>query len=386
MSSGAPAELARVNPVLTRLRAYGTTGRIVGIDIARGLAVLGMFGAHVGVTEHLDPLDPSSWIALVHGRSSILFAVLAGVSIAIISGRTRVVAGRALVDARLRILVRAVVIFALGGLLEFLGTGVAVILPAYALLFVLAIPFLRWSPRRLFLLAGILSVVSPVLTALVVGFVRDGEGVILDLLVSGVYPGVIWITFVLVGLGIGRLDLDSRRVRLTVGGAGAALTLVGYGIGAIVASAVPSGADAATRLIDLTVLASIEAHSGSPFEVIGSTGFALAVIALSLLAAVPLRWLLFPVAAVGAMALTAYTLHIFAIAALGSQFWRTDDTLLFGAFVLAALLACSAWYATVGRGPLEQVLTTISTRAVTAAPHAAGRLDGDTLQEENTNT
>lgn len=386
MSSGAPAELARVNPVLTRLRAYGTTGRIVGIDIARGLAVLGMFGAHVGVTEHLDPLDPSSWIALVHGRSSILFAVLAGVSIAIISGRTRVVAGRALVDARLRILVRAVVIFALGGLLEFLGTGVAVILPAYALLFVLAIPFLRWSPRRLFLLAGILSVVSPVLTALVVGFVRDGEGVILDLLVSGVYPGVIWITFVLVGLGIGRLDLDSRRVRLTVGGAGAALMLVGYGIGAIVASAVPSGADAATRLIDLTVLASIEAHSGSPFEVIGSTGFALAVIALSLLAAVPLRWLLFPVAAVGAMALTAYTLHIFAIAALGSQFWRTDDTLLFGAFVLAALLACSAWYATVGRGPLEQVLTTISTRAATAAPHTAGRLDGDTLQEENTNT
>jgi len=383
MTAEAPVEPARVNPVLARLRAYGGSGRIDGIDIARGLAVLGMFGAHVGVTENLDPLDPSTWIAIVHGRSSILFAVLAGVSIAIISGGQRVVEGRALVDARLRILVRAVVIFALGGLLEYFGTGVAVILPTYALLFVLAIPFLRWSPKRLFLLAGVVAIVSPAVNALVLGFVQGRDGVILDLLVSGVYPGLIWITFVLVGLGIGRLDLRARRVQLGLAGAGLVLGTVGYGIGAYVASIVPNGAGLVGR-VDFSVLASIDAHSGSSFEVVGSTGFALAVIALALLGAAPLRWALFPLAAVGSMALSAYTVHILAIAALGSLFWQADDTALYAAFIVAALLGCSAWYVTLGRGPLEQALTTISTRAATAAPYAAGRLDGDTLQEENT--
>ena len=73
-----------------------------------------------------------------------------------------------------------------------------------------------------------------------------------------------------------------------------------------------------------------------------------------------------------------------AVAALGTLFWQTDDTALYAAFIVTALLGCSAWFVTLGRGPLEQALTTISTRAATAAPHAAGRLDGDTLQEENT--
>ena len=76
-----------------RLRAYGSGARIVGVDIARGLAVLGMFGAHVGVQRSFDWLEPSTWSDVINGRSSILFAVLAGVSIAIISSG-RSAAGR----------------------------------------------------------------------------------------------------------------------------------------------------------------------------------------------------------------------------------------------------------------------------------------------------
>ena len=49
---------------------------------------------------------------------------------------------------------------------------------------------------------------------------------------------------------------------------------------------------------------------------VGSTGFAIAVIGLCLLATGPLRWVLFPVAAVGSMALTVYTLQVVAIAVL----------------------------------------------------------------------
>ena len=57
------------------------TGRIGGLDLARGLAVLGMFGAHLDIGTELTA-DPASWAAVVDGRSSILFATLAGLAVA----------------------------------------------------------------------------------------------------------------------------------------------------------------------------------------------------------------------------------------------------------------------------------------------------------------
>ena len=135
--------------------------RIVGIDVARGLAVLGMYGAHVGLTEPFDWAAPGTWLDVVNGRSSILFAVLAGVSIAIISGGRVAAGGDALRRARTRILVRALLVFAIGLLLVALDTRIAVILPVYAVLFVAAIPVLRWRSRWLFVAAGVVALVAP---------------------------------------------------------------------------------------------------------------------------------------------------------------------------------------------------------------------------------
>ena len=54
--------------------------RIVGIDVARGLAVLGMMTAHVG------PDDPYGFSELADGRPASLFVVLAGLSLGLLSG------------------------------------------------------------------------------------------------------------------------------------------------------------------------------------------------------------------------------------------------------------------------------------------------------------
>ena len=385
----APADISPVvsagwrGAVATRIRAYGQPPRIVGVDVARGLAVLGMFGAHVGVTEAFDWSQPATWLDVVNGRSSILFAVLAGVSIAIIAGGFRPVSGTDLLRARIRIFTRAVIIFALGGLLEFLGTAVAVILPVYAVLFVLALPFLRWRPRRLFLLAGVLAIVSPVLHLLLQPlFSVAGESAAGDLLIGGHYPAMIWIVFVLVGIGVGRLDLTSGRVRWRLVAAGVLLAVIGYGAGTFAAQAVgvspgqDGGAsaaafawddspivDSAAADADFSPLATTAPHSGSPFEVIGSTGVALLILGVSLLVPRRLRWPLYPVAAVGAMALTAYSVHIFAIALIGPDATAGGFPWLFLTFVLVALVGCSVWTLLVGRGPLERFLTTISSRA-----------------------
>ena len=354
-----------------RLRAYGAGQRIVGVDIARGLAVLGMFGAHVGVQRSFDWLEPQSWSDVVNGRSSILFAVLAGVSIAIISsgrnatGPREPLDGIPLVQARVRILVRAGLIFAIGAMLELLGTPVAVILPYYAVLFLMSLPFLRWPPRRLFVLAGLVAVIMPVVVFVprlpdqAIGF---GPGqVLVDLLVTGFYPSLVWIAFVLAGIGLGRLDLGAMRVQWWMLLAGVILAVAGYGGAAAVAPLVPRGSA-------LAGLFTSEPHSGSPFEVVGSTGFAIGVIALCLLASrIVLRWVLLPVAAVGSMALSAYTAQIIGLAFVvqlsddgpaGLGFEPGNGVWL--AFAVAALVACTAWFVLIGRGPLERFLTWIS--------------------------
>lgn len=65
-----------------------STGRLIGIDLARGLAVFGMYSAHVGPDVTVG--GPVGFVLeTARGRSSALFAVLAGFSLIILTGRPR---------------------------------------------------------------------------------------------------------------------------------------------------------------------------------------------------------------------------------------------------------------------------------------------------------
>ena len=360
----------------------GAPGRIGGLDLARGLAVLGMFGAHLRLGGELTA-DPASWPAVVDGRSSVLFSSLAGVSIALLSGPLRPADDIDLVRARLRIMVRAAWIVAIGAVLEWLDTFVAIILGAYAVLFVLALPFLRWPPRRLFAAAGVVALAGPPVDVLL-GQVLTAAGAedhyVARLLVTGHYPAVLWMGFLLVGLGVGRLDLGSTGVRARLALAGAAAAVLGYGGGLLstrlIADGVPSagpqeGFGSPVGEWRTQWLTGAEPHSGTPFEMVGSAGFALLVIAGCLVLADRLPWPTAPLRAVGAMALSVYTAQIVILWALthvspasteGADVWLL--------FVLAALAGAGLWRRRLGRGPLERLLTWSSTRAA-AVPSAS---------------
>ncbi|MDQ1598365.1 MAG: hypothetical protein QOI70_1789 [Microbacteriaceae bacterium] len=346
-----------------RVAAYGGSSRIVGVDLARGLAVLGMYGAHVGLTKDFDWAQPGTWLDVVNGRSSILFALLAGVSIAIISGGQSGLEGIELKRARVRILTRAIVIFVLGAYLASLDTGIAVILPVYAVLFVATLPFLRLPSRWLFAIAAILAVLMP-LIVFVLAPGSPEDDLASYLFVTGPYPALIWIAFFLVGLAIGRLDLRATSTRLRILTAGIGLAVLGYGASALV----PSGSVGDVLPADARDLSTVEAHSGTPFEVVGSTGFALAILAVCLLVPRAVRWLLYPLAAIGAMALTAYTVHVLIVDRIGSPAFAQPDNGLFLGFVAGALLVCAAWTLLLGRGPLERALTGLSRVAAQALP------------------
>jgi len=147
--------------LVTRWQRLNGPQRIAGVDLARGLAVIGMIAAHVLWIDDFDFADAATWVAVVDGRSSILFATLAGVSIGLVTGGSRPLAPPEMRAARQRLAVRAGVLWLIGIVLIATGVPVYVILPAYAILFLLALPLVSLGARALFVLAAALAVVMP---------------------------------------------------------------------------------------------------------------------------------------------------------------------------------------------------------------------------------
>lgn len=386
--------------------------RLTGVDVARGLAVLGMFVVHVGIgwtlTDGSNILYP-----VVAGRSAILFALLAGVSIALMSGGHRRKINADLAVALWRVVTRAVLMLLAGTALTMLDTDVSVILAYYAVFFVLASTLLTERWRIVAGLAAALGVIGPVLShwlrALILRggtpakivdtvdafdpFVALANDGVVNFLLAGGYPAITWMPFVLAGLTIGRLDLHATRVRWTLVGLGTGLAVLAYGTSWLVldvlggterlaASENPEtgaafGQAGLTALryeglpgtappTDWLWLFASTPHSGTPVEVYGSGGVAIAVLGLCLLVSDRLRWLLYPVASVGALALTAYVGHILLI-------WADDNSMLDGTplfFVsewlslvvpVGALVLATGWRLLIRRrGPLEWPLHAVS--------------------------
>src|SRR6476660_6831609 len=89
--------------------------RLAGIDAARGLALLGMMATHLLPTFESNANLTPTWIGLTFsGRAAALFAVLAGVGLALSTGKHQPFAGPELAKARRGVALRAVVIAAVG--------------------------------------------------------------------------------------------------------------------------------------------------------------------------------------------------------------------------------------------------------------------------------
>ncbi len=336
--------------------------RLAGIDLARGLAVLGMFAAHLLWTSDFEWSQPGTWADVANGRSSILFATLAGVSVGLAAGGRTRFRGAALRTARVRITARAAFVWVLGLILVATGVPVYVILPAYGILFLLTIPFLSLPARTLFIVAGALGALMPFVQVLLdaLPFWQTVPGELLSVVVGWHYPFTTWIAFVLCGLGVGRLDLRSARAPALVLGAGAALAAIGYGLDAV------SGPGDESSYWGAVWTA--RAHSTGLLEVIGSGGFALAVIGACLLACRTwLRWVAVPLRAVGAMPLTAYTAQLVVWAAIATSALGDVGDLAgfrdlqpFWPMAIGTVVGCTLWALLVGRGPLEWAVDRVS--------------------------
>lgn len=349
--------------------------RIAGVDLARGLAIIGMFAAHLLMTvDDVVWSDPATWTALVHGRSSILFATIAGVSIGLVTGARTPLDGQRMAVARWRLALRAAMLLVLGILLILTAVPVYVILPAYAILFLIAVPFTGLPARTVLWTAAALAVIMPFIQPLLnaLPLWHGPIGAEVDALFGWHYPFTIWIAFVLAGLGLARAGITRIVVQMSMLAAGAVLAVIGYGLAELPAPV----ADGYWWSVW-----SAWPHSSGLLEVIGSGGFVIAVLAACLLLCrlSVLRAVTLPLRATGAMPLTAYAVQlvVWAIVAgvvLGDPSDLTGFRELepFWAFTIGTLAGCTAWaLLLLGRGPLEWVLDRTAKRVVSPVRPAA---------------
>lgn len=370
--------------------AAGRPGpRLVGIDLARAAALLGMMATHT--VPLLDAAAQPQPVALIAGRAAALFAVLAGFSVEL---STRRFPRRR--DAALALLLRGALIAVIGLLLGSVTASIAVVLVQYGVMFALA-PLVLHAPTRLLaVLAPLWLLLSPVLSHLIrdaAGLPRAAESLELAhaaqpgylltaTFLTGYYPVLQWFGYLLVGLLLARCDWRRTRTAVVALVTGTVVALAGWA--ASVALLAAGGDEALARsgegrgLLEWGSpylarhvgsygttptdtwwwLATAGPHASTPPDLISTSGIAIAAIGLCFLLCRAVgegRTLLIPLLAAGSMPLTMYGLHV-----LMSGFLP-----LYLLQVLLLLALATAWrLGPGGPGPLEALIGGAVRRAV----------------------
>ncbi|MFF7736566.1 DUF418 domain-containing protein [Streptomyces sp. NPDC007984] len=377
-------------------------GRLVGVDLARALAVFGMYIVHIAPMESASG-SVGGWVYfLAEGRSSALFATLAGFSLMLIAGLLEPKTGLAGRQAKARIAIRAVVLLALGTVLA-MEYGDIIILAYYGVYFFLALLLVGLNARTLAMIAAGIALVMPQLAFVLKMWLSDSvqQGInaydplerlstvgVLDLLLTGLYPTITWMAFVIAGMALARLDLSAAVVQRRLAALGAGLAAGAYGLAMLLSgtSAVfsfgggggPSSGSGAGSMgsgsgisgsmgsgsggpeLSASDLLGAVSHTGTTFDTIGCLGVAILVIvgAAAAVDRLPrLRRLAKPVITVGTMSLTAYVGHFLAQSAWpasGSGMTKSWVPVLL--YILGAIVFATIWSRFFRRGPLEYLL------------------------------
>ncbi|HSK53926.1 MAG TPA: heparan-alpha-glucosaminide N-acetyltransferase domain-containing protein [Jiangellales bacterium] len=365
--------------------------RLVGVDMARGIALLGMMAVHIVSSETAAGTMSTAW-ALAAGKSAALFAVLAGVGIAFTTGGTQVLHGRRRTAAAAALAVRAMLIGCLGLLLGSLVPidTAGVILAYYAVLFLLAIPLLGLSVRTLVVLTALTAVAIPVASHMVRGAMTAPElgnptfadlvgapgDLVAELTLTGLYPALPWIAYVCAGLAIGRSRLTARGFVMGMTAAGVALACVSSAaswammerlggraqLADVAMRSMPLdeytgllvwGADGTLPTTSAWWLTVLAPHTTTPVDILYTIGVAIAVIGACIIVGWVTRSVLRPLAAAGSMPLTLYTLHLLLLVA---PFTPDREGTSFLLQVGTLLTFATLWGRRFDRGPLEQVV------------------------------
>lgn len=387
----------RGEPQLSNQR--NTTGRrprITGIDAARAIAIIGMAYAHLGPIFFSSDIDTVASL-LTTGFASALFAVLAGVSVSIMSQRGVEKGGVELAQSRQQLMLRGTILIGIGLVLSIAQYNIAVVLSAVGALFLVLPLVARWSNRALWaLLVGLLALGPFVIVA------SDTFNTYVDI-ISGSYPLTAWFTYGVAGMLVHRYLIHSRMLQWISLVAGVVLAVIGVNARSWISDQLPAPEDPKMYdqlTTDPTPAAGVagggpggatnsnpdiqstwwytylgpEPHMGGLIDIATSITVSVAVIALCLLiTALPLgRTILYPLRAMGSMSLTVYVAHVLTAAMIltndnNNPAWSSSEEpathpLALGVTIVVAIVCAMIWKQFFRRGPLEWVMHVLTVK------------------------
>lgn len=326
-----------------------------------------MIVAHTKMFVH--PMNPLLSYAgtTLNALAAPLFALVIGVTIAVTGPQA---AGPAERPSRRRYrrqtAVRAIVLILLGLALDYLPSGVNIVLDYLGVAMLLLIPLLFLGTRTILAIAAALLLLIPaIVTALRVLFPTALAQAplpfyfLLDWTLLGVsYQALNFLTLMLLGLALGRGGMRSRRLlkRLLL------ITPLFY---------LPLEA---WRLVNrMPEFIFVRGGFAEVFREVALTlaVFSLLILLLDFASGRTRRYagaVLSPLTTMGRMALSLYVLHLFVIAYVLTEFGRSiSSTPAHGyAIQFAAVLICWAfaalWWRLLGTGPLERLLGVMTLR------------------------
>jgi hypothetical protein len=366
-----------------------------GLDAARGLALIGLMAVQILPGHHAVTPAPAWPHLLLSQTSAALFILLAGAGLALGSGGRFPHRGRWLAADRVGLAVRAL-------LLAVVGLGIGALMPEDApadnlliccgVLLVLAIPFLRLSATALFVCAAVLWIVGPLLVQGVTDVLptpasahpafadmpAEPGGTVSRLLVTGTYPALPYLSCLLAGLGVGRMNLRDTGIQVRLLATGAGLVVLARTADPFFPHAFgghdrvsATGGTCADELAEVLVRGPDPWPTEGVWAIAAGLGVALLVLGGCLLVSRRAGAWLLRLSAVGATGLSVYTAHLVAL----SVEVRYDLPVLWSvAHLGAVVLLAVGWHRALGRGPLERVLDASGDAARRTVLHRHRRL------------
>ncbi len=356
------------------------TTRLLGIDIARSFAILGMVMVNYAVVmAPLENATPSPLVYLeqfIQGKAAALFVVLAGVGASLGSRRARNAGAGEKRASQVELRKRALFLYVVGWLFFFVWP--ADILHFYGIYLFVGSFFLFSSTRVLAWASGLFALAGLIHMAAVDYFINwdldtlDYEGIfgldgfVRSQLLNGFHPAIPWVAFYLAGIWFGRQDLHNMAVRRTILRASLVVFMVGLIIGWI-------GGEPATLANPDPGAGFLLVPSILPptpmYLVVGTSGaFAATTACLGWGDRIAIRnqTRIHPLVATGQLALTLYIAHIVPGLAIIEIFTplngKTVDFAVVTAIVFFAISVplATMWRATHQRGPLETLMRRIA--------------------------
>ncbi len=351
--------------------------RIVGFDVARSLAIFGMFVVHFMLVM-TDGMPPEKWsdslLRLLDGRPAATFVILAGIGVTLRSNRP---AGPGAASERRGIGTtfrrRGLLLLAFGFLNLTIWQGD--ILRVYGVS-PLIVPWLIWRQPRALLITGLAFVLGFCLLLALFNYDRNWDwntmtyhrlwtpaGLLRNLLYDGFRSVFPWTGLLVLGMWLGRLDWSTEAVRRKAMTWGLGLLVSTSALSTALVSWLSRHPRSGVDQQSATALFGLQSMPPLPIFLLNAIGCALLIIGACVLLERRCRegWLVRALAATGRMAFTWYVAHIViglgGVIALGwTQATHVEALGTALGFFVAAVATSHWWSKRFSAGPLESIL------------------------------